>query len=99
MSASHHGEGQNPDTEVMKRFLEQVENRAKRLYPQGRVSAEDDGELAFAISADRDKKIVVIDFGKNVNWIGLPPEQAVQLAQMLINKAREVSSAAVILNV
>lgn len=98
MSLNHHGESPNPDTESMKRFLAQVEGRAKRNYPEGRIAAEDDGELAFAIAADRERKLVILDFGKKVDWVGMPPEQAIQLAQLLINKAREVSSVAVILD-
>jgi hypothetical protein len=98
MSAGHHGgpiddnaadiERQN---ELMKRFIEQAEGKAKRTYGQGRIGAEDDGDLALAIAADREKGIVLVSFGKPVEWIGLGPREAVALAKTLVDKARLVS--------
>ena len=95
MAASHHGVPNDRDPSqdaLMRRLVEQCERRAKREYPQGRVGGDDEGALAMAVAADRAKGIVRIDFGKPVEWLGLPPEEAVALAQLLIQKAREASS-------
>lgn len=96
MGAAHHGSEQarpNPALDaLMKRFLDQTEGRAKRAYSEGRVGADDDGDLAMAVGHDIGARIVRVDFGKPVTWLGMPPEQAVGLAKLLIQHARAVSS-------
>lgn len=102
MAASHHGGAHDRDPAqdaLMKRFLEQCERRAKREYPQGRVGATDDGALALAVTADKPHGIVRIDFGKPVEWLGLPPNEAVALAQLLIRKARETATEPLVVEV
>ena len=89
MGAAHHG-GRN-EQEMMSRLLDQLEGRAKRNYSEGRIKATDEGDLALAVTADPAKGIVIVDFGKDVSWLGMGPEQAVHLATMLIEKARAVS--------
>lgn len=93
---AHHGDEENA---IRRRFLEQIEGRAQRAYSQGRIGADDDGDLAMAIGADPDKKIVVIDYGKLIQWVGMPPEQAVRMAEMLIEKARAVSDRPLSVNI
>jgi len=95
MSTSHHGVPEQPspqDLSAMNRFMDQLQQRAKRAYSEGRISPKDEGDLAFAISADMEKRIVLIDFGKEVTWIGMGPEQAVALAEKLIEKAKMVAT-------
>lgn len=87
MATSHHGQ----DSETLKRFIAQVEGNAKRQYSEGRMSETDEGDLAFAVAADAEKGIVMLDFGKLVSWVGMGPEQAAQLGSLLIQKARQVS--------
>lgn len=101
MSASHHG---NPNPEgfdearkiaqeaLMKRFLEQAEGKAKREYSQGRMSADDEGDLAMAILADEAKKLVVIRFGKPVEWIGMGETECKALISNLIHKLRCIAT-------
>jgi hypothetical protein len=100
MGAAHHGEfspeEQRKQRELMERFIGQVEDRAKRNYSQGRIGANDDGDLAMAITADRAKNIVIIDFGKPVTWMGLPPEQVNGLVNLLMQKLRELGAPATI---
>lgn len=97
MSLAHHGgesgviEKLRQELDAAHRLCDQYQGQAKRQYPHGRVSADDDGELAFRIAADAEKQIVIVDFGKPVDWIGFPPQQAIELAQMLIRKARDIS--------
>jgi hypothetical protein len=98
MSVNHHGafppadrSGDQQQSELMKRFHEQIDGRAKRFYPSGRVRPDDDGELAYAVGNDPNKGIVFVDFGKQVNWLGLEPKDAINMAQLLIKHARAVS--------
>ncbi len=76
---------------MIKRYEQQGSGNAPREYPSGRVSPDDDGALAFAIGSDPETGIVRIDFNKHVSWLGMEPQQAVELAQMLIKHARAVS--------
>lgn len=87
MSAAHHG-----DNELIRRFLSQVEGTAKREYPAGRMGHDDDGILSYAITTDHAKKVVVIRFGKPIEWLGLGPDECIALAQQLIARAREISN-------
>lgn len=58
-------------------------------FPRGRLNADDEGGLRIAIGGENGN--VVMAFGKDVAWIGLPPQQAVDLAQQLIKWARAVA--------
>lgn len=96
MSTAHHGQvpsddGKTAMDEIMRRFVDQVEGRAKRKFSDGRIGPNDDGDVSFACSADAKNKIVILDFGKPVSWIGMQPEQAVAIAEMLVKFARQVS--------
>ena len=64
---------------------------ATKRFPDGKLTPQDDGELAFAVGHTDGK--VVIDFGTPTSWIGMPPQTAVDLAKLLIAHAREVSDA------
>jgi hypothetical protein len=90
MSAAHHGDGPQ-ESELIMMLKEQREGTAQRKWPQGRLSGLDEGQIAFAIGPDESGKNVVIDFGKQVAWVAMTPEDAVQLAQMLIKHARAIS--------
>ena len=57
---------------------------------------EDDGELAMAITADTQKKVVIIDFGKSVTWLGLPPKEVNGLINLLKKKLAELGEPCVI---
>lgn len=59
-------------------------------FPEGKLGKHDEGEIAFAVAADPKHKKVLIDFGKPVAFLGMNPEQAVALGEMLIAKAGEL---------
>ncbi len=59
-------------------------------YPQGKVDAEDDGEIRMALAADHRASIIRIEFGTPTAWLGLPATEARQLAALLIEKADEL---------
>lgn len=79
MSASHHGN----ESDNMQRFVDQINGTARREYPAGRMGAEDDGALVYAIAADVEKQRVVIRFGKRVEWIGLGVDELEALRDKL----------------
>lgn len=92
MSFPHHGERDEfAESELMKRFRDQRHGTAKREWPEGRVSGDDEGSLVFIVSADPETNLVKVDFGKLTDWIAMSPQQAVEIAQSLIKQARSIS--------
>ena len=59
-------------------------------YPNGRLNAEDSGALAVAFS--HENGVVKMEFPKPVAWIGFTPQQAIKIAQTLIQHARKCGS-------
>ena len=91
MATPHHGsKEQREQMEIAKRFLDQLEGKAKRAYPNGRVSGDDEGELAFAIAADPKHQIIRIEFNKPVDWLGLDRDSAEKLRDLLTEKLMEL---------
>ena len=76
----------NDKNEIMRRFISQVDGKAKRQYSQGRMSAEDDGDLAIAVGVDPQRKIIIIRFGKPIEWIGLGIAETEELIETLKDK-------------
>lgn len=60
---------------------------ATGAFPQGKLNSSDEGELRMAVSAANG--VVRIDFGKPTAWIGLPANQAKELAAVLMRYAGE----------
>jgi len=58
-------------------------------FPRGKLNETDEGELRFAVGEENGN--VVIRFGGTVSWLGMPPEQAVAFAEVLITKARAIA--------
>ena len=88
MATPHHGDERY--SELMKRFIEQAEGKSNRTYPNGRVGADDEGELAYAIAADPRHQIIRIEFNKSVDWLGLDKESAEALRDILTEKLMEL---------
>ena len=88
MSAPHHESSE--EAEARSRLLDQFLNRTEPRFPQGKLNARDEGELAFAVAADKDKGVVILRFGKSVDWIGFGPREARMLAELLNAKADQL---------
>jgi hypothetical protein len=43
-------------------------------FPQGKVHANDEGELVIGVAADVAHGQVVVNFGTPVAWFALPPD-------------------------
>lgn len=57
-------------------------------FPEGQLTKDDEGAIQFAIGSKGDK--VVVDFGKQVHWLAMTPEQAADFASAILKRAREV---------
>lgn len=61
-------------------------------YPQGKLNEADEGEIQIAIAADKSKGKVIVNFGKEVAWIGMNSAEAIGLGELLIHKAQELGT-------
>lgn len=87
----HHYSDPDLIPEAYRKELEQkLGLGATGRFPDGKLNEHDEGEIAFAVAADPIHKKILIDFGKPVAFLGMNPEQAIQLGQMLIDKAVEI---------
>ncbi len=53
-------------------------------YPDGKISEDDMGALAVAVYIDKGR--VIIDFGKDLSWIGMGKENLRGFIDMLEQK-------------
>lgn len=89
---SHHGI--NPlDDPARRAMLEQVtgalkdeQRNLRGEFPHGRLNKDDEGAMACAIGPENGK--IVMRFASPVAWIGFTPDQAMQIALLLIEHAR-----------
>ena len=79
---SHHSS--NPEQE---QALNEMMKKLIGEYPDGRLNQHDQGAIAVAIGHDKGR--VTMQFPKNLNWIGFTPEEAIGLAEMLVEHARQ----------
>lgn len=50
-------------------------------FPEGKATPTDEGEIKFLIG--HKGGVVVLEFGKSVRWVGMNPDQALELASSL----------------
>lgn len=63
---------------------------ATNRFPQGKYTEHDEGEIAFGVAADKNAGKVIINFGKPTAWVGMDREQALALAELLLQKAADL---------
>lgn len=74
----------------IERMIPDVKLGPQQDFPAGSYGPEDQGALAFAVGHDQRNKKVFLEFGVEVKWLAMDPEQAVNLAEILIQYAREL---------
>lgn len=57
-------------------------------FPRGKLCENDEGQLTLRICVK--DKTVIIDFGKDLNWIGFDKQGAIEFAQTIIKRANEI---------
>jgi hypothetical protein len=60
-------------------------------FPHGQLTKSDEGAIQFGITVKDGK--VVLDFGTPVAWVGMTPQQAADLASIIMKRAREAARA------
>lgn len=58
-------------------------------YPRGKLNETDEGALNIRLTNKNDT--VIIDFGKNVSWIGLDKQTAIDFASMILKHADSIN--------
>jgi hypothetical protein len=83
---SHHGHDEFPE-DLRRKLLDTASFRgALGDFPQGKLTASDEGAIQFGVTAKDGK--VVLDFGTPTAWIGMEPQQAADLAMSMLKFAR-----------
>ncbi len=59
-------------------------------FPRGKIHPSDEGELKFGVITDKTRKVIVFDFGQSVKWFALPKEDAIKLANTILERANEL---------
>jgi FKBP-type peptidyl-prolyl cis-trans isomerase 2 len=100
---SHHSSDsdQEMSEETMKKFVnagQKAQGEVDKIlkehlgptgqFPHGKLTEHDEGEIAFAVLVKDGK--VVIDFNHPVHWLGMTPEQAIKLGELLIKRGRNL---------
>jgi hypothetical protein len=70
----------------MEKAMHEAMRQALGEFPDGKLSPDDEGAIAMAVAHVSGR--VKLSFGKPVAWLGLRPEEAVELAQLLIDHAK-----------
>jgi hypothetical protein len=97
---SHHGpnpfESEEPKfttgdrSEMMRKLLDTTGFiGATGQFPEGQITLDDEGAIQFALKPENGK--LVIDFGKPVQWVGMTPQEACDLAGSLVKMARAIA--------
>lgn len=81
--------GKQDSSDDITSLMEQLRPRlgATQNFPEAPISEDDEGEIRIGITATGGN--VILGFGKYVDWIGFPPEQARALAQSLLDRAKD----------
>ena len=56
-------------------------------FPDGRLGPTDEGAIPISIGTEKGR--VVLRFPRRVHWVGMTPEQAMEVAESLVKFARE----------
>lgn len=87
----HHEEVVSKELEeVCAKMFKVVELGSTGRFPGGKLTANDEGEIVFAVGVLRGK--VVVNFGKPIASVGMSAKQARRLAKTLNRKANEARS-------
>lgn len=67
-------------------FVGEVEMNNR--YPRGKLNESDEGSLRISVGLQ--ENIVVINFFKDISWIGLDKEAALSLAEAIVHHANNI---------
>lgn len=84
-------EAVNPITKsISQKLLNNLKLGATGKFPEGKITPEDEGEIKLLIQIHKGN--IMMNFGKKIQWIGFNPDQALQIADLLIKFARRIKT-------
>ena len=87
---SHHSSkpfDETPEERAQREAMSDAMAKLLGEYPDGKLNQNDEGALALIIGNENGR--VILRFPKPVAWIGFTPEQALEIAESLIQNARK----------
>ena len=84
---AHHG---SKLPEFMEREARRMNLGATGQHPRGKLADGDEGEIQIAVGNDPKTRTVLLNFGKDISFIGFSPEQALEVAEALQKHALAV---------
>jgi hypothetical protein len=66
------------------------------LFPDGKLTPEDQGKLSIRLKADTEKHQVIISFGTPISCLSLDPDSALNLAHHIVLHFRRAAGIGVI---
>lgn len=81
----HHGD--SLPQEVIKELFTKNKFGATGQFPEGKLNLDDEGEIIFGVARDPASGKIIINFNKPVAWIGMSVNQAIDLANCLLQHA------------
>lgn len=91
MSTPHHTSDEA--NRARDRLLQQFLGTDRRTFPEGRLGPHDDGEVAYGVAGDKERRMVIVDFGgKPITRLMLPAKDARQLIDHLTNALEAAES-------
>ncbi len=85
-----HGEDFRQAKELIDAEMQRLRLGATGRYPDCHYGKHDEGEIQFAVAADVPNQKLLINFGKPVHCLGMTPEQAQGLIDLLQSKVWEL---------
>lgn len=73
---------------LMQELAAQEKFGATGRFPGGKLTSNDEGEIAFGVTTYHGK--VIVNFGKPIASLGMSPDEARQLALVLRQRANEI---------
>lgn len=58
-------------------------------HPQGKLNKSDEGAIQLGIAHEKGK--VIIQFGTPVAWLGMPPREALEFANLIVEHAHKAT--------
>ena len=59
-------------------------------FPDGKLTPQDEGEIQIGVT-NTNEGSVIIKFGKSIEWLAMPPQQAADFAMLLVAHARQAA--------
>lgn len=89
MAQSHGSKPPSDIPESVRKALREPLIGSTGTFPEGQLMPTDEGAIQFRVG-EKDGKLI-LDFGTPVVWLGMTPQQAISLGELMFAKARQIA--------